>query len=391
MTIDNIYIDGFLKKITVDDGGIITAIEETKAEGKSIEDMYFALPGLVNMHTHSAMTLLRSEGSGLPLMRWLHEAIFPLEAKMTAADIYRGAAEACEEMRESGTVAFNDMYFSVESTVRAAEEAGMYANVALSVTDRDFEDMVELEKKMKAIECLVARNVTTSVAPHSIYAVSGRHLQYLADYAKEHGMLLHIHISETEKEREDCIKEHSKAPVKYLEELGIFDKVGSRFIGAHALWLDEEEIEILGAYGVTVVHCPNSNLKLGSGCRFLYTELRDAGVNVTLGTDGCASSDNLDMIEAMKVMSLLQKGTRRDPSVLPAEEVLQVATKNGYKALNMPDISIRVGNPFMATIVPLNNRIFKGIDIINSSSTQIKQTLLNRLIYAGNGTCVECI
>ena len=179
------------------------------------------------------------------------------------------------------------------------------------------------------------------------------------------------------------------SPVKYLERLGIFDKVGSRFIGAHSLWLDKEDIEILGSHHVTVVHCPNSNLKLGSGYRFLYTELRDAGVNVTLGTDGCASSDNLDMIEAMKVMSLLQKGIRNDPSVLPVDELLRVASVNGYRALNLPDLSIKKGNPFTASIVPLNNRIFKGINIINSTPTQIYNDILNRLVYAGNGSMVK--
>lgn len=383
MTIDNIFIDGVLSRITVDDNNTITAVERTSVDGKSIDNLCFALPGLVNMHTHSAMTLLRSAGSGLPLFRWLNEAIFPREAELTDNDIYQGALDACHEMRDCGTIAFNDMYFKIANTIRAAKETGMFANIALSVTDRDFDDPQLIAKYFGAIENLSTPGITTSIAPHSIYTVSGRNLQYLADFAKEHNSLFHIHLSETQKEKEDCIKEHSMSPVRYLDHLGIFDKVGSRFVGAHSLWLDQDDIEILGNHHVTVVHCPNSNLKLGSGFRFLYTELRDAGVNVTLGTDGCASSDNLDMIEAMKVMSLLQKGIRNDPSVLPADELLKVASVNGYRALNLPNLSIKVGNPFTASIVTLNNRIFKGIDISNSTSSQIHNEILNRLIYAG--------
>ena len=395
MTIDNIFIDGVLSRITLDNNNIITAIDECSLVDSNIDNLSFALPGLVNMHTHSAMTLLRSVGSGLPLHRWLNEAIFPLEANLTPDDIYRGSYDACLEMRQSGTVAFNDMYFSIPSTIRAAIENRMFANIALSVTNRDFDDPELFAKYLKTVEHLdirlKAHGITTSIAPHAIYTVSGKHLQYLADFAKEHDTLFHIHISETQKEREDCIKQYSKPPVRYLDSLGIFDKVGERFVGAHALWLDNDEIQILGSHHATVVHCPNSNLKLGSGCRFLYTELRDAGVNVTLGTDGCASSDNLDLIEAMKVMSLLQKGTRNDPSVLPVDEVLRVATINGCKALRIPDTSIRVGNPFMASIVYLNNRVFKGVDIINSTPAQRQISFLNRLIYAGNGSLIETI
>ena len=386
MIIDNIFIEGVPSRITLDSNGIITAIDELTGHGSQVtclENFSFALPGLVNMHTHSAMTLMRSVGSGLPLSRWLNEAIFPIEAKLTPEEIYRGALDACQEMRECGTIAFNDMYFSIESTIRAAQETGMFANVGMSVVDRDFEDPNMISRFCDKLANLNFPGVTISIAPHAIYTVSGRNLKYLADFSKEHDLLFHIHISETQKEREDCIKEYGMPPVKYLEHLGVLEKTGSRFIGAHALWLDDEEIQILGNYNATVVHCPNSNLKLGSGYQFRYVELRDAGVNVTLGTDGCASSDNLDMIEAMKVMSLLQKGTRKDPSVLPADEVLRVATTNGYRALRMPDMSIKVGNRFTASIIPLNHRIFKNMDIVNSTPAQRHLGFLNRLIYAG--------
>ena len=390
----NIYVDGVLSDITVDSGKIariepIGSDYEAQRRKKG-DEFFFALPSLVNMHTHSAMTLLRSAGSGLPLFRWLNEAIFPREAQLTSEDIYRGALDACEEMRQTGTTAFNDMYFSIGSTLRAAKETNLQANIALSVTDRDCEDKQLIAKFLDSIHHRFEESgCTFSIAPHSIYTVSARNLQMLADFAKEHQTLFHIHLSETQKEREDCLRENGVPPVVYLDRLGIFDKVGSKFIGAHSLWLDPTEIEILGSHHVTAVHCPNSNLKLGSGYRFLYTELRDAGVNVTLGTDGCASSDNLDMVEAMKVMSLLQKGVRNDPSVLPAEEVLKVASNNGRKALGLPDNSIVEGNVADFFLISTNNRVFKNIEYINSTPTQIHQEFLNRLIYAADGNAVS--
>jgi len=399
MEYKNVYVDGVMSDITVEDN-VISAITPSVAPASNdLRGKRMALPGFANLHTHSAMTLLRSAGSGLPLFRWLTETIFPREAELTADDIYRGAKDACDEMRETGTTAFNDMYFMIENTVRAAAERGIKGNVAMSVTDRDFEQGDVVKRYMKSIEQCMTKSstangnqnskipgaLTTSISPHAIYTVSGKNLQYLADFAAEHDTLYHIHLSETRKEREDCIREHGVPPLVYLEQLGVLDKVGNRFVGAHALWLDADEIKLLGAHGATVVHCPNSNLKLGSGYEFHYVELRDAGVNVTLGTDGCASSDNLDMIEAMKVMSLLQKGTRHDPSVLPAEEVLQVATHNGRKALRLPDNAIRVGNVADFSLFGLDDRIFKGVDFVRQSAAELHSTLLNRLIYAGGG------
>ena len=397
MTYNKLFVNGSLCDVTVSGGFIIEvkSVDEKTFNQRIArnEELFVALPGLANMHTHSAMTLLRSAGSGLPLHRWLNEAIFPREAQLTPQKIYQGAAYACREMLETGTTAFNDMYFSIESTTRAAVETGLSANIALSVTDRDFDNpqLVKnfLETVAKEADSIKGNShITFSIAPHAIYTVSGTHLKYLADFTAEHNMLFHIHLSETQKEREDCIEENGVPPVVYLERLGVLERVGNRFIGAHALWLDNDEIQILGSYNATVVHCPNSNLKLGSGCRFLYTELRDAGVNVTLGTDGCASSDNLDMIEAMKVMSLLQKGTRNDPSVLPADEVFRVASANGRKALGLPDNSIAAGNVANFFLVNLNQRCFKGMELKASTLAQREMEFLNRLIYAADGNAV---
>ncbi|MCR4828481.1 MAG: amidohydrolase [Bacteroidales bacterium] len=386
----NVYVSGHAMDIEVD-GGIITSLTPSKASDAPTR---WAVPGLVNMHAHSAMTLLRSAGSGLPLMRWLQEAIFPREAQLTDEDIYRGALEACHEMLATGTHTVNDMYFSIDSTLRAASETGMQIALSHSMIDRNFDDpelwqwtqrfLKDYERRLTMQE----PHVRHVISPHAIYTVSGPHLQYLADFAKEHNMLFHMHISETQAERENCIKTHGVPPVVYLEKLGIFDKVGSHFIGAHALWLDETEIGILGGHGCTVVHCPNSNLKLGSGSLFKYCEMRAAGVNVTLGTDGCASSDNLDMLEAMKIMSLLQKGNHQDPTVLGAREVLDVATRCGARALGFDDRDIAVGAPATFFLVNLNNHHFNHIDWPTLTAEERDEQFCNRLVYSAGSRAI---
>lgn len=382
MTYKNLVIDGSVSDMTVE-GGIITAITPADSSSDSTRPSHLALPSMANMHTHSAMTLLRSAGSGLPLFRWLNEAIFPVEARLTPDDIHRGALQACNEMKASGTSAFNDMYFSIRSTLHAAIETGLCGNIALSVVDNDFENgnVKNFIKDYESLQLASSKHhLSISLAPHAIYTVNGRNLQYAADFAREHDTIFNIHISETRKEREDCIREQGVPPVVYLDRLGIFDKVGSLFVGAHALWLDNDEIAILGSHNATVVHCPCSNLKLGSGYRFLYTELRDAGVNVTLGTDGSASSDDLSLVGAAKFMALLQKGWRNDPSVLPSDELLSVASANGRRALRLPDNSLRPGNVADFALFPLDSDKFWGVNY-SMPPAQLYIDLLNRLFF----------
>lgn len=388
MKYQNVYVDGAPSDIVVNEG-VIESISPAAPDMPRPNLM--ALPALANMHTHSAMTLLRSAGSGLPLHRWLTEAIFPREAQLSADDIYRGASLACKEMRASGTTAFNDMYFSIESTIKAAQEHHLRGNIALSVVDADFDNgnVMQFEADYQRIADACGNGITISIAPHAIYTVSGMHLRYLAEFAKEHGTLFHMHLSETQKEREDCLRQYGVPPVVYLEQLGVLDLVGSKFVGAHSLWLDDEEIAILGSHHATAVHCPFSNLKLGSGFQFRYVELRDAGVNVALGTDGCASSDNLDLLEAAKLMSLLQKGTRHDPSVMPSWEALQVASVNGCAALGLPDNRLCAGNVADFIMIDINSMPFKEMSFANSTPALIHNELLDRLLYAAHSELIK--
>lgn len=345
-----------------------------------------AFPGLVNGHTHAAMSLFRGFGDDLPLETWLRDKIWPNERHLDDDIVYWGSRLACLEMIKSGTTCFNDMYFLQEQTARAAADSGMRA--VLSLTGMDFFDPAQAEalkqrcrdwEKALTPDSLSAANQESmlryAVAPHAIYTVSGTTLQWLKAFANEHRLLLHIHLAETQTEVNNCLRQNGKRPVAYLQELGL---LSPHTIVAHGLWLDDDDVKMLGDSGASVVHNPNSNLKLASGCQFRYNELRDAGANVALGTDGCSSSNNLDLIEATKTMSLLQKGWRRDPVAMPAREALRIATRGGAQALNINGGELKEGRVADLFLVNLDNLAF-----VPDNDT------VSNLIYAAHGDCVD--
>ncbi len=279
----------------------------------------YVSPGFVNTHTHGAMTLLRGYADDLPLQEWLMNKIWPLEAKLKEEDVYWGTRLACLEMIKTGTVAFNDMYFFMEAAARAVEDSGIKATLSHGIIDMGDPDRLEREKdttlgfirKVKGME-----NINPGLGPHSVYTVSREGLEWCGEISRKKGIPLHIHIAETRKEVEDHEKKHSVSVTEYLDELGV---LGERTIGAHCVWLEKKDIELMGERGMTVSHCPVSNMKLGVGKPMEYGLMRDSGVNVTLGTDGCASNNSLDMLEEAKVAALLQK-LRGDTTLLTAEE-----------------------------------------------------------------------
>lgn len=344
-----------------------------------------AFPTLANCHTHAAMTLFRGYGDDHSLQVWLNEYIFPKEKELTPEKVYWGTRLACMEMIKSGTACMNDMYFYIPEVIRAVKDSGIRATLGYSVADMfDNERSEAFKREYRALEPLMDDShngrLHFSAAPHSIYTVSGSMLKWLSDYAKEHKMMYHIHMSETMKEVNDCMATHGCRPYEYMQRLGILEDCGERFIGAHSLHLSENEITLMGAHKINAVHNPNSNLKLASGHAFLLRELAESGVNVTLGTDGCSSSNNLDMIEAAKVMALLQKGWRKDPTALPAGEALQIAARNGYKALRFDGGDIAVGKLADLMLIDLDNTAF-----IPNHNT------LSNLIYAAHGDCVDTL
>lgn len=348
---------------------------------------FAVLPTFANMHTHAAMTLFRGYGDDHPLQEWLNEWIWPAERNLDDEIVYWGTRLACLEMIKSGTTLFNDMYFFPEAAARAVEDSGIRAMIGF--TGFDFFNNEAAEKMKKDISDWFDNSkskvhnselLTPVVAPHAPYTVSGETLVWLADFAAERGLLYHIHMSETESEVSNSVKQYGIRPYTRLDKLGILDRCGERFIGAHSLHLDEDEIKALGEHRATVVHNPNSNLKLGSGYRFMYNELRDAGANVTLGTDGCSSSNDLDMLEATKTMALLQKGWRGDPTTMPAKEALQVATLNGFKAAGLNAGKIEVGAKADLLLVDLDN-----IGFIPNNDT------LSNYIYSSHSDAIDTV
>ena len=340
-------------------------------------------PTFCNTHTHAAMSLFRGYGDDMPLEQWLTQKIWPNEANLDDEIVYWGSKLAMLEMIKSGTTCFNDMYFFSDATARAAEEMGVRACLNFTFFDHFNDDSAQqVRRAMENFACKVSERrhsdlVQWGIAPHAVYTVSGPTLRWAKDFAREHGMRYHIHAAETPTEVTNAQRDLGYSPISYLNRLGVLD---SDTILAHSLWLDNEEIRMVGEQHCTVVHNPNSNLKLASGHVFKYNELRDAGANVTLGTDGCSSSNNLDMIEATKTMSLLQKGWRQDPTALPASEALQVATANGFKALGLNAGSIEVGLLADIMLVDLDNIAF----VPNNNS-------LSNLIYAAHGDCVDTV
>jgi len=336
------------------------------------------LPSFHNAHTHAAMTLMRGYADDMELHTWLSEHIWPFEAKLTEDDIYWGAKLACLEMIKSGTTFFADMYWHWKGTARAVEEMGMRA--ALSAAFFDFEDPARAETMKRQVMDLHAASSGHSsriqfiLGPHAIYTVSSDSLRWLGDYAARHGLLVHTHLSETSKEVEDCLARHGRRPVEYLHDLGL---LGPNLILAHAVWMDAAELELLARNGVQVVHCPVSNMKLCSG-QFGYAAMKAAGVRVALGTDGCCSNNNLDMVEEMKIASLLAKVTAMDPTLFPAQEVLDAATVNGARMYGLDGGVIATGKLADCILVDLGNvRMVPGHNVISN------------LVYSANGSCVD--
>ncbi len=217
-----------------------------------------------------------------------------------------------------------------------------------------------------------------AIAIHAIYSVREEMIVWAAEFARSHGLKIHIHVSETRKEVEDCKAQHGgMSPVEYLDSLGV---LGPDVIAAHTLWLSEEDVRILGERGVTCVHNVNSNLKLASGYKFLYNELRDAGANICLGTDGCASSNNLDMLETMKTSAMIQKAWRDDPSAMPLDELIAMATSNAGKALGLNIGKIEAGALADILIVDTDNYNFLSPGSFEAN-----------LVYSAHSDCIDSV
>lgn len=291
-------------------------------------------PGLINCHSHIAMTLMRGIGSGLPLQDWLFKAIFPIEDKLVREDIAAASRFALIEMIAGGTTSFSDMYFFPEETVWAVEEAGIKANLNRCVQCFDENQTVEQNTQIpQSVELFEkyhnAENgrIRIDFSIHAEYTCKPHIVRAYSELCKAHGGRIHIHLSETQREVDECIARYGKSPVAWFEELGTLD---SPTAAAHCVAVSDEDIAILKRHGVNVIHNPTSNLKLGSGFAPVR-KLMDAGINLALGTDGAASNNNLDMFEEMHLADIMPCGYRHDPTEVSSAEVLDMATVNGAR------------------------------------------------------------
>ncbi len=283
------------------------------------------VPALVNGHTHAAMTLFRGYGGDLPLMRWLRERVWPVEAKLEPEDVYWGTRLACAEMIRTGTARFWDMYWHPEATARAVEDAGLRATIGGPLFDAEGGTEAMQAKSLENLDALAGRGpaIDAALAPHSIYMVSEGLLRWTAATAAERDAAIHIHLSETEQEVAECVERHGERPAVYLDRLGL---LGERTVLAHGVWLDRSELELIAERGATVVTNPVANLKLAVGGVFPYPAAREAGVAVGLGTDGAGSNDSLDLFADLKTFALMQRHVSGDPTVIPAAEAWGIAT-----------------------------------------------------------------
>jgi 5-methylthioadenosine/S-adenosylhomocysteine deaminase len=351
LTVTGATLDGEPVGLRVEDGRIAelgAAVEPREGDEVIETDGGSVVPGLWNAHTHAAMTLFRGYGDDLPLMEWLEKKIWPVEAKLDADDVYWGARLACAEMIRTGTVGFWDMYWQPGATARAVADAGLRAMIGAPLIDGgDPGDDGKLEKLKSDIELSLEElqgsgdTISEALAPHSIYTVSEPSLRWIGELAKDGGLPIHIHLSETEKEVKDCVAAHGIRPAAYLDRCGV---LGPRTMLAHGVQLDDAELELIAERGATVATNPVANQKLATGGVFPYGAARERGVAVGLGSDGPGSNNSLDMFEQMKFFALIQKHVARDPAAAPAGEVWEIATGAG-SALVGGHARLEVGAP----------------------------------------------
>lgn len=376
--VKNVILDGTKRDIFVEGNRIkkigknLNFKAEEKIDGKGKKA---ALPGLTNCHTHAAMVLFRGYADDLPLKDWLEKKIWPLEEKLSEEDIYWGTKLACLEMIKTGTTCFNDMYWSGGASAKAAGEMGIRGKIGLVLLDfLPLGRKEKIEKYYKVFQKEKFKTVDFSIAPHSIYTVSKEGLIWAKNFAGKNNLILHIHLSETEKEVKDCLEKHKVRPVEYLEKIGF---LGENCILAHSVWMSDKEIKILENKKCSVVYNPCSNMKLASGI-FPYEKIKKAGINICLGTDGAASNNNLDMFEEMKFASLLQKIKEKDPTAVPAKEIFETAAKNGARALKINSGEIKEGKLADLILIDLKKIFFyPGHNFISD------------VVYSGSGLIVS--
>jgi len=372
--------------IAIKDGMIIYVGKQDDAprfEADKVIDGHrkVAMPGLVNCHTHVAMSIFRGIAEDLELDKWLKETIWPLEAKLKPMDVYRGALLSCLEMIKNGITCFSDMYFHEDVVARAVKESGLRAVLAPGIIEagdpeRGQKMLDESISIAKSYHGYAGGRVTTQIGPHTAYTCSLDLLKKVCEAASSLKVGLHIHLAESRDAASIVKKLYGRGEVDLLSDMGF---LGPDVLAAHCTQLSQEDIELLAESNVKVAYCPVANMKLASGiCR--AKELLDAGMTVGLGTDGPASNNTLDMFETMKFATLLQKTLYMDPRVLPAKRVLEMATMDGARALGIDEAagSLEIGKKADLILIDVDKPHLTPMHDLYAS-----------LVYAARGSDVD--
>ncbi len=341
-----------------------------------------AMPGLINAHLHAPMALFRGLADDLPLKIWLEGHIFPAEGKWVNREfVYWGTLLACAEMVRSGTTTFADGYFFEDQAARAALQSGMRGLMAQGILDFPTPDSPSPAESITRIKSFIrdfsaSDLIKPAIFAHTVYTCSPNLLQECRGLADQYGVPLITHLSETRSELEEVIKKYGRRPVDHLENIGL---LSSPLIACHCVWLSEGEMDLLARRGVRVVHNPESNMKLASGVAPV-PDLLARGVIVGLGTDGCASNNNLDLFQEMDSAAKLHKVHRLDPTVMPSRTVLEMATLGGARVLGMEKEigSLEAGKKADVIVLELNRPHLQPV-----------YNLVSHLVYSATGADVR--
>lgn len=377
------------------DGDKIVAIgnipEDFNAEQVIDGSNQLAMPGLINAHTHMAMSLMRNYADDLPLMTWLSEKIWPIEAGLTGDDVYLGTMLSIAEMIRTGCTTFNDMYFEMEEVAKAVELSGVRANLSRGMIGNDTEGLEKLENARAfhgAWNGKADGRIRVDIAPHAPYTCSDSYIKKAVELSKVLNTQIHIHLSESQFEVNESIENFGVTPIKKMENLGVFEVKTN---AAHCVHLHDEDFEILKRHNVSVLYNPSSNLKLGNGFAKV-NKMINMGINVALGTDGSSSNNNINMFEEMHLCALVNKGIEADPTAVPAYKVLEIATVGGAKALGIDKEvgTLEVGKKADLILIDLNKpHLVPRYDLVamlvySAAASDVKTVLCNGQILMQN-------
>ena len=381
--IKSVMVNGKIQDIFLEDGVVCEISDECiKIADRVIYGQNkAALPSFINGHTHAAMALFRGYADDMPLKSWLEEKIWPLEKKLTEEDVYWGTKLACLEMIKNGITVFNDMYWQWKATAMAVKEMGIrgfLSAVFIDMFDQNKSaEEIDLNVRLFEVSKQFQPAVTFTFGPHALYTVSRESLEWIRDFSHAENILIHMHLSETEDEIHFVKEKYGLSPTEFLHSIGI---LSDRFIGCHGCFLDKNDCSILKRNGAKLVHVPVSNLKLAVGRIFPYALAKGYGIPFCFGTDGCASNNDLDLIETVKFAALLAKFSTHNPTMMPAKEAFNHATKNAAAIFGMDEWEIKVGASPDIILVNLNcPEMTPDFD------------LYSNLVYASKGSIVDTV